>query len=938
MNAASRIPHTPSQGTPRAIRAWGWGILWGLGLGIWAGRAAQAELFRVEVDFSKAPECEAFAGKAKAIAEEWYPRIHEILNGNDAPLPYPTVKISFEPMEGVAHTRGNQIRVAASWIQTEPNDYGMIVHELTHVVQNYRGSVFWLTEGIADYIRYERFEPGKQKWRLDPETSSYRQGYGIAGAFLAWLEKNKDPQIIRTLHAALRQGRYRPQIFFEHCGAGLNELWDEYLREQTAPPAPLSRESDVSALREGVGEIAAPGIPGPLVVFGERAFPVVAARLGRTRAPVVAAARWAKGRVVAFGHTGYFDPEPLAVADTARLLANALRWTAGEKQNPRVAVLRHNSLADSLRNLGFDVQAMDSADVICAPSHALAAADIVALQKFVRDGGGLVTTGLAWGWLQLNAGKTLAEHPGNRLLAEAGMMWADGYFQRTSANGFRALAPPLSHAAQALAWLENAARTKHDARDAAQAVATVSLAARSLPLDEKNFMPRLRQLQGAQSALPTPEHPLGNDEPLARLALTLQLEDLRRTPPEQVRAHPAAAAFPYAVAADAPRVTRSVEINTAVADWHSTGLYAAAGETIRVRTPPAAVGKGLRVRIGAHSDSLWHLDAWARAPEITTETPLEAATTPAANAFGGLIYIVAPPNANLGTVRVEIGGAVEAPHYVLGRTELRQWRDKLRAAPAPWAELESKKIIVTVPSTVVRALDDPEGLMRFWDSVLDSMADLGGEPRARKRPERIVADAQISAGYMHAGYPIMTHLDVIEHLVDVKRLREGDSWGFFHEIGHNHQREEWTFEGTGEVTNNLFCLYAFHRVCGRTEGLHPALAKDQRQKRRAAHLARPDFKKWQNDPFLALELYLQLQEAFGWEPFQKVFAEYRALSAAQKPKSDADKRDQWMTRFSQAVGKNLGPFFEAWGVPTSAAARASIAHLPPWAPANFPAR
>ena len=42
-----------------------------------------------------------------------------------------------------------------------------------------------MTEGIADYVRYERYEPGKQKWKLDPEKSSYKQGYGIAGAFLA---------------------------------------------------------------------------------------------------------------------------------------------------------------------------------------------------------------------------------------------------------------------------------------------------------------------------------------------------------------------------------------------------------------------------------------------------------------------------------------------------------------------------------------------------------------------------------------------------------------------------------------------------------------------------------------------------------------------------------------------------------------------------------
>ena len=193
---------------------------------------------RIEVDYSKAPECEAFAKKAKTIAEEWYPRINEILNGKDKKLPYDKVVLSFEPMDGVANTSGNHIRIAADWIKKEPNDYGMVIHEMTHVVQNYHGGVFWATEGIADYVRYERYEPGKQKWKIDPDKSSYRQGYGIAGAFLAWLEKNKDREIIQKLNAALHDGSYKPQLFQKSCGAGIGDLWTEFAdtyRKSTKP-------------------------------------------------------------------------------------------------------------------------------------------------------------------------------------------------------------------------------------------------------------------------------------------------------------------------------------------------------------------------------------------------------------------------------------------------------------------------------------------------------------------------------------------------------------------------------------------------------------------------------------------------------------------------------------------------------------------------------
>ncbi|NIR01199.1 MAG: hypothetical protein GTN78_13535, partial [Gemmatimonadales bacterium] len=74
----------------------------------------------------------------------------------------------------------------------------------------------------------------------------------------------------------------------------------------------------------------------------------------------------------------------------------------------------------------------------------------------------------------------------------------------------------------------------------------------------------------------------------------------------------------------------------------------------------------------------------------------------------------------------------------------------------------------------------------------------------------------------------------------------------------------------------------------------------------------------------------------GWDAYKRVFAEYRGLPESERPKTDADKRDQWLMRFSRAVGKNLGPFFTAWGIPTSQEARASLSDLPTWLPENFP--
>ena len=91
-----------------------------------------------------------------------------------------------------------------------------------------------------------------------------------------------------------------------------------------------------------------------------------------------------------------------------------------------------------------------------------------------------------------------------------------------------------------------------------------------------------------------------------------------------------------------------------------------------------------------------------------------------------------------------------------------------------------------------------------------------------------------------------------------------------------------------------------------------------------------------SDPFLTLTCFIQLRQAFGWEPFKKVFAEYHVLPDAERPKFEMEKHDQFLTRFSRAVGRDLGPFFTAWGLPTSDTARQSVAGLPKWMPTDWP--
>ena len=729
------------------------------------------------------------------------------------------------------------------------------------------------------------------------------------------------------------------------------------------------QDSDITQFREGVSTIAAPGIPGNLAVIADKAFVVATGGMdGGTQAPVVVAAEWGRGRVVVFGHGGYLSKAALQTADTGQLMLNALEWSHGRQANRRQidVSVGHvcaggigdalNTLDPSSQNINFTFAQLDSnnwhtqldnLDILIVDTHQLQSAEQRdAVAAFVKRGGGLITSGLGWGWQQLNSNKDLAtQHPGNQLLAEAGILFLDGYLKETHADGYDVSQLPNenTHALTALETLTRKHETgEGDNKTVQQAATTLVGVVRTLPPRDRLLRPRLRKVERSLQGriVPKQHEPLGPNQSLERVLLTLQIAELENTPANRIKAHPAAAEFPGVPEKTARKVARTINIDPTIAGWHSTGLYALPGEVVRVELPESALQYSPRIRIGAHKDKLWHKANWQRVPDITKSEPIAETRHIIASAFGGLVYIEIPKAANdeRSQFEIQITNVIEAPYFKLNETSLEDWQQTIRNHPATWAEVASDKVVITVPSKVVRNLDRPDELMQFWDQVMDACADLAAIPHERTRPERYVTDMQISAGYMHAGYPIMTGLDVIETIVDREKLASGNGvWGFYHEMGHNHQHPDWTFSGTGEVTCNLFSLYVIETVCGkpRDEG-HDSLSAESRGRAMAKYFAEgTKFDDWKRQPFLALIMYAQLRDAFGWDAYKNVFAEYQALDRSQRPKNDLEKRDQWMVRFSREVGRNLGPFFEKWGVPTSVEARESIADLPVWMPEDF---
>jgi hypothetical protein len=177
------------------------------------------------VDVTDAPEMKEWAHKAARTCERAYPMINDELRSDGFKPPH-LVRLSLtSKYPGVAYASGASITGSVRYFKDHPDDVGAMVHETAHVVQRYRrgNNPGWLVEGIADYVRFFKYEPGKIG-RINPNRARYDGSYRTSAAFLAYLVKTHDHDIVRKLNAAMREGEYQEAIFKRLTGKTVQDL------------------------------------------------------------------------------------------------------------------------------------------------------------------------------------------------------------------------------------------------------------------------------------------------------------------------------------------------------------------------------------------------------------------------------------------------------------------------------------------------------------------------------------------------------------------------------------------------------------------------------------------------------------------------------------------------------------------------------------------
>jgi hypothetical protein len=378
-------------------------------------------------------------------------------------------------------------------------------------------------------------------------------------------------------------------------------------------------------------------------------------------------------------------------------------------------------------------------------------------------------------------------------------------------------------------------------------------------------------------------------------------------------------------AGNAPNLATSPDV------WQETGLYAAPGEVVTVKVASIPEHRVVKVIVGCHRDSLLKLDKWSRFPVIARTFELKVGDNKVANPFGGQLFIQSShkdwrkPVKASPAAPLQFANAVAMPTYVLGKDTPESWM-KAKQLPAPWVTLIGKQVILHVQAHETKKLADPKGLLEWWDKAMALEDDLIGLERLA--PERVVPDRQISAGFMHSGYPFMCWIDPSQKdSVDLPKLTKEGNWGFFHELGHNHQRTAWTFDGQTEVTCNLFSLYVMEKLVGKPQGKgHPSMEKlDELLAKRFA--AQPD-----KGPFEQLATFVVLIRAHGWGPLRETLRSYANIPAP-KGASKEQLQSIFAERYGKAAKADVTEYFEKMGYHVEGTAKASLKGLPPFRPA-----
>ncbi|CAF3004510.1 unnamed protein product [Rotaria sp. Silwood2] len=628
---------------------------------------------------------------------------------------------------------------------------------------------------------------------------------------------------------------------------------------------------------------------------------------------IIVATRFGQGRCLVFAHNGYPGIFLNIEKKNQQFVENCRRWLARGHQAEFLSINEAKTMNDL---------AAHGKILVWDGHYSKSETFMNDLCDYLQRGGALVCGTTAWGWLQINRGKLLTDFPFARFCDYVGVKVTDNYANCSDSLQFREDLIQFKNVYNVVKNLTNNPNNVQDLGIVGSAIRELGDTLPGVPIETlQNIV-----MNASQEVIPAHSCPVRDktyrDQSSGICGIMCALPGIKAP---GVRHFPGDFDRP-------PHILTNVQchIESKANEWYCTGYYVAAGIPIQIDILEQKGPTGWSARIGCHSDDLGSCDELRRWPCISICKPLSNKTTKMSSAFGGLLFFQNSNNES-SSITVNLHHVVLTPTYDLtdqNRAEL--WKYRCSNASGLWADISGRYIAFNLPSKSVVHLKPAEldRAIQFWDSIILAHHELRGTKPTHR--ERIVCDEQPSAGYMHSGYPVVTHMDISypnsdDFIFNSEKLEKKGAWGLFHELGHNMQQGWWTFDGTGEVTVNIFTLHGMDKVCHLEPWIHSWL-KDQMSSTKTYIEKGSNFNEWKEKPGVALFIYAQLAREYGWQSYKDVFRKYEQIQPTLN--SDQEKMDYWITTFSRQVDHNLAPLFKFWGFPISKSTIDDLKKLP----------
>lgn len=371
-----------------------------------------------------------------------------------------------------------------------------------------------------------------------------------------------------------------------------------------------------------------------------------------------------------------------------------------------------------------------------------------------------------------------------------------------------------------------------------------------------------------------------------------------------------------------------------------TGAYLAPGTVATVTVPASMVGNGYQIRVGAHSWDFSKKKDILRLDRCSLVYNIYSTQVKIASPLGGGIYIEVPYLADAGVVDIQIQNAIRAPYFSaksFHQTTLEQWQNTERHNPAPWADFQSEKYMMQVPTGWIYNLDDPAALMADWDKAMDAVNDLMGFDHVRgKESHYNQVDVLLRASVYSPGYPSVNNTynplkndptsglyyngNYNQYLL---RGPQHAPYQEFHELGHGYKFDG----GESESTVNLLHVAAWNRKFGYNldysfaasiggQASNPIKTLDntsvslmicqnfiENQSMSGAE------KKYQ---LKGHAKFVEIARLFGWDVLGDFWRSFN--DDYENSVNYATDTDSRMLRLSKAVGYDVRPLFHFWGM------------------------